>query len=230
MAYPYIVGRRSLVAAGCRLARVHPDLSITASSTSHTTAVPTDRTLVEAVARGREDALASLYDRYAQTLYAVAIRTLGERADAEETVLEAFSQVWQEADRFDPARGSVAAWLTMIARSRALDRLRSRARRERVTADAAAGEVTGTPAMGTPHDEPDDAVEGEERRTQVARALRTLPPEQREPIELAFYEGLSHSEIAARLEAPLGTVKTRIRAGMQKLREALRPLCAEEYP
>jgi RNA polymerase sigma-70 factor (ECF subfamily) len=163
-----------------------------------------------------------LYDRFGQVLYAVAYRILGEPADAEEVVMEAFAQAWREAPRFDTGRGSVAAWLTMMARSRALDLIRAHSRRARITDTAARSEGTA-PAMSRGFQTPGKSVEDEERRRAVATALAALAPPQREAIELAYFEGLSQSEIAERLREPLGTIKTRMRLGMQKLRDALRP-------
>jgi RNA polymerase sigma-70 factor, ECF subfamily len=192
-------------------------------------AVPSslDGELVARAARGDERAIGQLYDRYGGVLYAVAYRIVGQRADAEEVVLEAFAQAWRDAARFETARGSVAGWLTMIARSRALDLARSRSRRERITASAAADRPNTSPAMGEFRPDPAKALDHEERRRQVRQALETLSPPQRQAIELAYFEGLSQSEIAERLQEPLGTVKTRVRLGMQKLRECLRPFYFE---
>lgn len=189
-----------------------------------------DRDLVEKAAGGDERAIATLYDRYGQVLYAVAYRIVGERADAEEVVIDAFAQAWREAPRFEAARGSVAGWLTMIARSRALDLVRARARRNRITS-AAASEPAGAPlAMGDWSPDPSRGVDHAERRREVRQALEALSPPQRQAIELAFFEGLSQSEIAERLREPLGTIKTRVRLGMQKLRESLRPFYFEHGP
>ena len=188
---------------------------------------PADSDLVATAARGDEHGLGQLYDRYGAVLYAVAYRIVGQRADAEEVVLEAFAQAWREAPRFEAGRGSVAGWLTMIARSRALDLIRARSRRERITATAAADRPETPPAMGAFRADPASAVEHDERRQQVRQALDTLSPPQRQAIELAYFEGLSQTEIAERLEEPLGTVKTRVRLGMQKLRECLRPFYFE---
>lgn len=186
-----------------------------------------DRELVTRVADGDATALRALYDRYAKTLYTVAYRILADGADADDVVVEAFTQAWRQASRFDPSRGSVAVWLSMIARSRALDLTRARRLRERVR-DGAARDTPGTsPTMGTVQSGPDIAVEHEERQRHVKEALAALSQHQRTAIELAYFEGLSQSEIAARLGEPLGTVKTRIRSGMQKLRDALRPLYAD---
>ena len=184
------------------------------------TSSPADSELVARAAAGDERAVGLLYDRYGTVLYAVAFRVLGERADAEEVVLEAFTQAWRDAPRFEPGRGSVAGWLTTIARSRALDLVRARTRRSRITAAAAAEAPAAPPG-------PDSALDHEERRREVRRALDALSPTQRQAIELAYFEGLSQSEIAERLQEPLGTIKTRVRLGMQKLRECLRPFYFE---
>jgi len=190
-------------------------------------AAVTDGELVARAAGGDERAVGLLYDRYAAVLYAVAYRIVGQRADAEEVVVEAFAQAWRDAPRFEAARGSVAGWLTTIARSRALDLVRARSRRERITAAAAADRPDTPPAMGNLRADPAGSLDQEERRRQVRRALDTLSPSQRQAIELAYFEGLSQSEIAERLQEPLGTVKTRVRLGMQKLREMLRPFYFE---
>src|SRR5437867_1117059 len=192
----------------------------------HSSTSETDRSLLERIAGGDESALARLYDRYAGALYAVAGRIAGERSDAEEIVLDAFAQAWREAGRFRTERGSVIAWLTVICRSRALDLVRARGRRTRAVSGAAR-EPGAPPAMGA--GEPAHGVEVEhgERRKVVAEALAALPDAQRRAIELAYYEGLSHAEIADRLGEPLGTVKTRVRLAMQRLRDALSPYYLE---
>jgi len=189
-----------------------------------------DRDLVAGAAGGDERAMAGLYDRYGQVLYAVAYRIVGERADAEEVVLEAFAQAWRDAPRFEAARGSVAGWLTMIARSRALDLVRARSRRDRITTAAASARPDAPLAMGEVRPDPSAGMDHSERRREVRQALEALSAPQRQAIELAYYEGLSQSEIAERLQEPLGTIKTRIRLGMQKLRDALRPFYFEPGP
>jgi len=186
-----------------------------------------DGELVARAAAGDERAIGQLYDRYGAVLFAVAYRIAGQRADAEEVVLEAFAQAWREAPRFEAGRGSVAGWLTTIARSRALDLVRARSRRDRLTATAAADRPGTSPAMGDFRPDPAGALDNDERRRQVRQALETLSAPQRQAIELAYFEGLSQSEIAERLQEPLGTVKTRVRLGMQKLRERLRPFYFE---
>ena len=182
-----------------------------------------DRELVARSAAGDERAMSDLYDRYGTVLYTVAYRVVGQRADAEEVVVEAFAQAWRDAGRFEAGRGSVAAWLTMIARSRALDLVRARGRRDKLAATAAVSGLDAGPATADPAASPADRAEEDERRRMVRQAIESLSPPQRQAIELAFFEGLSQSEIAARLNEPLGTVKTRVRLGMQKLRESLRP-------
>lgn len=183
-----------------------------------------DRKLLARMAGGDEAALSQLYDRFAATLFSVAFRVSGERADAEEIVLDSFSQAWREAAKFRQERGSVIAWLTMICRSRALDLVRARRRRERLADQAGAGssEAREAPAMGQSISADQD-VERSERCRMVAHALEDLPDSQRRALELAYFEGLSQSEIAERLGEPLGTVKTRVRTAMQKLRDTLRP-------
>lgn len=186
-----------------------------------------DLELVRRAARGEEAALAALYDRYASLLYGFAFRIAGEGADAEEIVLDAFSQAWRDAGSYEPGRGSVAGWLTMICRSRAIDLVRARGRRSRLAESAGAGDPEGAPAMGTGPGPADRSSEDRERHALIDRALSDLAPPQRVAVELAFYDGLSHAEIAERLGEPLGTVKTRVRLGLRKLRDALRPYYPE---
>jgi RNA polymerase sigma-70 factor (ECF subfamily) len=184
-----------------------------------------DRQLVERMAGGEERALGHLYDRYGKTVYALALAIVRESADADEVVVDAFGQAWRQASAFDPARGSVGAWLVSIARSRALDLIRARGRRarayERAAVDSDDGVATPLAPSGL---DPTRRVERGEARQLVGRALAALPEPQRVAIELAYFEGLSQSEIAERLAEPLGTIKTRIRTGMEKLRGLLTPL------
>lgn len=167
------------------------------------------------MARGDQTALASIYDRYRLILFGLVMRILHDRGEAEDVLQEVFLQVWRRAGDFDEARGRAFTWLVTIARSRALDRLRSLASRGRVANEAAQ----------MPHDEVGDAAEDALRSEQgaiVRQGLSELPPEQRQALHLAYFEGLTQTEIAARLGDPLGTVKTRMRSGMIKLRELLR--------
>ncbi len=172
------------------------------------------------MARGDERAAAMLYDRHGAIVYGLALRIVGEPMDAEEVALEAFTQLWRSASAFDSARGSVLGWLTTITRTRALDAVRARKRRERLSSMALAIDVTAT-SMGSAPLGADVAVVERERAMSVTSALGLLPEPQRRAIELAFFEGLTHPEVAARLREPLGTVKTRIRLGMNRLRDVL---------
>src|SRR5215471_6170310 len=178
-----------------------------------------DRLAMARMARGEHDALAELYDRHARPVYSLALRILQDRADAEDIVQEAFAQMWAQASRYDAQRGAVAAWLLTLARSRAIDRLRSRRARPDVARGAAPVVDPVDVADGTAT--PDVQLLSAEQVDRVRVALRDLPALQRVTLELAYYEGLSHAEIAEHLEQPLGTVKTRIRQGMIRLREAL---------
>jgi RNA polymerase sigma-70 factor, ECF subfamily len=173
-----------------------------------------DVSLLQAIARRDESALGSLYDRYRLILFGLLVRILSSREEAEDILQEVFLQVWRRAADFDERRGKPFTWLVTLARSRAIDRLRHLASRERL-ANAAAKETTEEVS-----DAALDAIRSE-RREIVSGALARLPDEQRRALLLAYFEGLTQTEIAVRLGAPLGTVKTRMRAGMIKLRELL---------
>src|SRR2546428_10431517 len=180
------------------------------------------------MAAGDERALGELYDRRAATAYALAVAIVGERADAEEVVADAFGQVWRTSAQFDRAGGSVPAWLATIARTRALALLRARGRRARAIDRAAAGADGGLAApLAETGDMPDRGVERAGARRLVTRSLAELPEPQRRVLELAYFGGLTQSEIAAALQEPLGTVQTRIPAGLGKLRGPLAPLLSE---
>lgn len=184
-----------------------------------------DRTLLERIVARDERALGELYDRHGSAVYGLALTIVRERADAEEVVGDAFGQVWRAAGQFDPARGSVAAWLTTITRTRALDLVRARGRRGRALTRAAQANSDGLAApLAAVGEAPDRGAERQEARRLVQRSLGELPEGQRRVIELAYFGGLTQTEIAAELEEPLGTVKTRMRAAMEKLRVALGPL------
>lgn len=174
-----------------------------------------------------ERALGELYDRHGRTEYALALAIVGERADAEEVVADAFGQAWRTAAQFDPSRGSVGAWLATITRTRALDLVRARGRRARALERVSQADTDAVATLGAAADAPDRSLEREEARGLVARSLAVLPDPQRRVIELAYFGGLSQTEIAAELREPLGTVKTRMRAGMEKLRGSLAQLLSE---
>src|SRR4030095_1649262 len=164
-----------------------------------------DESCLRRIASGDQAAAAGLYDRHARPLYSLILRIVGNETEAEDVLQDVFAQAFRQAARYDPRRGAVAAWLLTIARSRAIDRLR--ARRTRI--EAPGGEMQTLDEM--PDAQPDAAstMLDEERSRLVRQALGELPMLQRMAIELAYYEGLSHSEIAERLEQPLGTGKTR---------------------
>jgi len=173
-----------------------------------------DIELLKAVSRGDEQALAQLYDNYRVILFGLLVRILNSREEAEDVLQEVFLQVWRRAKDFDETRGKPFTWLVTLARSRAIDRLRSLGARDRV-AQASIREAS---------EEVSDAAFDtfrSEQRALVTSALSQLPEEQKRPLVLAYFDGLTQSEIAANLGAPLGTVKTRMRAGMMKLREVL---------
>ena len=174
------------------------------------------RAYVVRIAGGEQAALGSLYDESSRLVYSMVLRVLASVPDAEEVTMDVYTQVWKAAAGYDASRGSVTAWLVTLARSRAIDRVRSRTSRARK--ETALPETYDAPSLGnTPEQETGET----QLRSQVMTALATLPADQRQVVELAFYSGLTHSELAERLGQPLGTVKTRIRAGMSRLREQL---------
>ncbi len=185
-----------------------------------------DLQLVTAMAGGDEGAASQLYDRHGAVMYGLALRMVAEAADAEEVLLDAFAQAWRDAVRYDISRGTVVGWLTTITRTRALDLIRARGRRARMT-ESAGAQPDAPVAMSEGFRSPDAGIDEADRATAVATALNELPEAQRRAIELAFFEGLTHPEVAERLREPLGTVKTRIRLGMHKLRDMLSGLAAE---
>jgi RNA polymerase sigma-70 factor, ECF subfamily len=178
-----------------------------------------DVTIVRRMAAGDEQALGTLYDRWSDAVYGLVTRIVRDDAEAEELVEAVFWQAWQQAERYTSDRGAPGAWLLAIARSRSLDRLRSlRRRREDQPADDAV--FANTPAIGDPLSD----LDANERAARVSSAVQTLPAEQRTVMELAYFEGLSQTEIADKLSVPLGTVKTRARLGLKKLRDLLHEL------
>ena len=175
--------------------------------------------LLAAVAAGDVSAFEQLYDRYSGTLYAMLLRILGNPDDAQEVLQEAFVKAWTSAGQFDPSRGSEIAWLISITRSRGIDRLRSRNTRA-TREDEAGREISTHSGFVVKNTGADRAIRAEEDHA-VRDALLELPDAQRRALELAYFEGLSQSEIAERLQEPLGTIKTRMQLGMKKLRERL---------
>ena len=172
---------------------------------------------VRRCAEGDQSALGSLYDESSKHVYGVALSVLRDTADAEEVTLDVYSQVWRSSAVYSSQRGSVVAWLLTLARSRAIDRLRSRStrlKREEPLDDSPRSFHTGDAS-------PEDSASAKQTRQRIQQALDRIPPDQREVVELAYFSGMSHSELAAHLDQSLGTVKTRIRMGMMKLREEL---------
>lgn len=179
---------------------------------------PDDAALLRAAAQGDETAFGALYDRFARPVFALVVRILGSRAEAEEVLQEAFVQVWERAADFREELGTAFGWVVTIARRKAIDRLRANSRHLHRIAQAA--------AMGE-HDEaiaPAGATElaTDERTRAVRAALAKLGVQERNAIALAFFDGLTHEEIATALETPVGTVKARIRRGLLKLKPVLR--------
>jgi RNA polymerase sigma-70 factor (ECF subfamily) len=178
-----------------------------------------DEELVAQLSRQDMEAFEALYDRYGNLVYSVSLRILADVHAAEEEVQDVFLRVWRKPDHYDAARGRFLTWLLSVARNRAIDERRSRGRRQRFEVGSAP--LDGEGPQGDEADDPALAVLLADERSAVRRALVGLPPEQRSAIELAYYGGLTQQEIARALGEPLGTVKTRIRLGMQKMRAAL---------
>jgi RNA polymerase sigma-70 factor (ECF subfamily) len=175
--------------------------------------------LIKGMATGDREAFARFYDRYAPLVFPLILKIVRERAEAADVLQEVFWEAWRGAAGYDPGRGSPEAWMVTRARSRAIDRVRARRRRGEMFVAAVDEALAAAP------DDPagDAAVRAEERGV-LRSALDRLPEAQRDVIELAYYGGLTQTEIAERLKQPLGTVKTRIRLGLERLREIVQPL------
>jgi RNA polymerase sigma-70 factor, ECF subfamily len=183
---------------------------------------PADEVLIARMVARDQEALATLYDRYRCVIFALALRILRDRAEAEEALADVFLQAWRQAQGFEAQRGSVGAWLVTLCRSRAIDRVRARGRRD-AALDTLARSEGGRegPEASSAGAGPEEAADRMLKRRRIGAALGSLSQEQRRAVEMAYYEGLSHTEIAAALGAPLGTVKTRIRDGLLVLRQKL---------
>jgi RNA polymerase sigma-70 factor (ECF subfamily) len=179
-------------------------------------AQPTDRDvlLLERIARGDSGALGELYDHHATLLYTLILRITRSPSDAQDVLQETLLIVWRRSERYDATLGSPAAWLVRIARNRAIDRWRANGRVPCVPVRGEDVAICSAPA-------PDVLAARDERATAINSALARLPREQRDLIELAFFEGYTHSELAERCDLPLGTVKSRMRAGLTALRPLL---------
>ncbi|MFY9660238.1 MAG: sigma-70 family RNA polymerase sigma factor [Terriglobales bacterium] len=173
-------------------------------------AIPSDLALVTAIRSADQSAMATLYDRYSSIVYAVALRVLQDTAAAEDVLQDIFMQLWRNPGAFDATRGNMAAWLAVIARHRAIDALRKRRPQDDIEDVIVSVE-------------PDLASEADRSRAmeKVRGAMQTMAPPQRSALEMAYFEGLTHVEIAEKTGEPLGTIKTRIRTGLLSLRKAL---------
>ena len=170
--------------------------------------------LVEQMAQGRQDALARLYDETSSMLNGLLLRILERPEDAEEVLLDVYMKAWKYAARYTDKRGSVQSWLMIMARNAAIDRIRQK----RAQPKTLAFEPESTPEPESTDASPEEQTAERERRRRVQLVLNELPPEQREVVELAFFGGLTHAELADRLCEPLGTIKSRIRMGLMRLR------------
>ena len=173
--------------------------------------------LMVQVAAGSESAITKIYDATSRMVYGLALRITNDPFAAEDITLEVFLQVWRKAHTYDPARGTVSSWLITLTRSRAIDFLRSR-KKNGANAESSSDSA---PDLQDWRPGPEQISLQGERATLLHAALQELAPERREAVELAYFSGLTHSEIADRTSLPLGTVKTRIRQGMMHLRELL---------
>jgi RNA polymerase sigma-70 factor (ECF subfamily) len=174
--------------------------------------------LIALTAQGDQSALATFYDRTSPQVFGLVVKILNNREAAEEVTLDVYTQVWRQAHTYDRTRGAPGAWLMMVARTRAIDRFRAGA-----VEHGRVESLDKVEFFASDDETPEQGVEGQERRRYVQQALALLNEEQRQAIALAYFYGFTQSEIAEKLQLPLGTVKTRIRLGMIKLREALAP-------
>jgi RNA polymerase sigma-70 factor (ECF subfamily) len=185
-----------------------------------------DAELLAAVRLGDRDAFHALYRRFSSDVYTLCERILHSRHEAEDATADVFCEIWLRRERYDATRGGARTYLMTLGRSRAIDRLRCRAARPDMTNKT---QLEGASLPANAATAPDDAAENAELRARVVEALDSLGARQRTAMELAYFEGLSHREIADKLETPLGTVKTHIRQGLAKLRSTLRVRQADEF-
>jgi RNA polymerase sigma-70 factor, ECF subfamily len=176
-----------------------------------------DAEVIRRIRAGDRAAFLEFYDRAAPLLMGVAARILNDRREAEDVLQDVFAQIWQKSQGFDAELGSLSSWAVALVRNKAIDRIRASTRRRRLIEEIA----ISTDAEQAPAASASEQLSGEERAGRIRAALADLSPDQRQVIDLAFFAGLSQSEIAARLEQPLGTIKARIRRGMLRLREQL---------
>ena len=179
-----------------------------------------DPALLAKIVKGDQQAFSQLYDHSSTLLYTLAFRIVGNREEADELLQDVYLEVWRKVARYDIGRGSPLAWLITLTRSRAIDRLRTRSSKGKTEMPPMDATMSSrVPDLGP---SPYETQADQELRMAIGAAMTGLPQGQQQAIELAYYEGLSHQEIAARLNQPLGTVKTRIKLGLAKLRETLK--------
>ena len=189
-----------------------PRMRVSTAPVEAPTGDPSDAALLIRVAKADRDAFEVLYRRYVRSIFGLALRRLNDRAQAEEVTQEAFTAIWRSAESYRPERGSAGGWLYTVARNAIFDRLRRNSR---------ADTTVELPELASPEGGPDEQAEQAYRAWRVHRALEALNPNEREVIELAYWSGLSQSEVASYLDQPLGTVKTRTRSALARLAEIL---------
>ncbi len=192
-------------------------------SVAESTQKELDQQLIARVAQGDQVAFASLYDRLSGPLYSLGFKMLGDAAEAEDALQEICLQIWRRAASYDGARSSVFSWAILLARSRFIDRLRARGRRSRIVVASTDDDINALERVeASAAENTTDTIGRNEEAARVRSVLGNLPAEQRQAIEMSFFSELTHHEIAAQLEQPLGTVKARIRRGLLRLRDELR--------